>query len=367
MKRPLFLFFVLFVVFQLYAQRWSQQKANDWYRSQPWWVGANYIPATAINQLEMWQAETFDTAQISKELSWAQSIGMNTMRVFLHDLLYQQDSVGFLKRIDQFLSIAKRHNMKILFVLFDSCWDPFPKLGKQHDPVPHVHNSGWVQNPGYEALKDSTQYPRLEAYVKGVVKGFANDNRVWGWDVWNEPDNPNIPAYSKVELSNKLNYVLKLLPQVFTWARWAKPLQPLTSAPWWGNWSHDDSLKLIQRIQFDSSDVITFHNYDSEAEFEKRVQWLQRYQRPIICTEYMSRGNNSTFHGDLPVAKKYKVGAINWGLVAGKTQTIYPWDSWERTYRAEPALWFHDIFRQDGTPYRKYEAEYIRMMTRMSK
>lgn len=344
--------------------KWSAQKAVQWYKAQPWLVGANYLPANAINQLEMWQAETFDTGQIKKELYWAAQIGMNTMRVFLHDLLYQQDSVGFLKRMDQFLTIANRHKIKILFVLFDSCWDPFPKLGKQRDPKPGVHNSGWVQNPGYEALKDSSQYPRLEAYVKGVVSRFAADNRIWGWDVWNEPDNPNTTSYGKVELPNKLEYVLTVLPKVFFWSRSAKPSQPLTSGPWWGNWSHPDSLKPIQQIQFDNSDVISFHNYDNEVDFEKRVKWLQRYNRPIICTEYMSRGNNSTFHGVLPIAKKYKVGAINWGLVSGKSQTIYPWDSWERIYKAEPALWFHDIFRVDGTPYRKYEAEYIKALTK---
>jgi hypothetical protein len=288
---------------------------------------------------------------------------MNTMRVFLHDLLYQQDREGLFNRVDQFLNIARRHKIKILFVLFDSCWDPDPKTGKQKDPVPHLHNSGWLQSPGKNALQDSTQYRRLEQYVKGVIKKFANDDRIWGWDVWNEPDNPNTTSYGKVELPNKLDHVLTLLPKVFEWARTVNPSQPLTCAPWYGDWSHEDSLRPIEKIQYSNSDVITFHNYDSEREFEKRVKWLQRYQRPIVCTEYMSRGNNSTFLGVLPVAKRYKVGAINWGLVSGKTQTIYPWDSWDRPYRAEPALWFHDVFRQDGSAYRQYEVDFIRQLT----
>ena len=74
--------------------RWTEKQANDWYAKQPWLVGSNYIPASAINELEMWQAETFDPAQIEKELSWAEGLGMNTMRVFLHDLLWQQDAAG---------------------------------------------------------------------------------------------------------------------------------------------------------------------------------------------------------------------------------------------------------------------------------
>ena len=77
--------------------RWSEQKANDWYAQQPWLVGSNYIPKSAINELEMWQETTFDPAEIDKELGWAEAMGMNTMRVFLHDLLWQQDAPGFRK------------------------------------------------------------------------------------------------------------------------------------------------------------------------------------------------------------------------------------------------------------------------------
>jgi endo-1,4-beta-mannosidase len=171
--------------------RWSEKRASDWYARQPWLVGSNYIPATAINELEMWQAETFDPKRIDQELDWAQSVGLNSIRVFLHDLLWRKDSAGFRKRIEIFLRIADKHEIRPLFVLFDSCWDPDPVLGKQREPRPGVHNSGWVQSPGAKALQDPSQYPRLEAYVKGVVGAFAKDPRVLGWDVWNEPDNTN--------------------------------------------------------------------------------------------------------------------------------------------------------------------------------
>jgi len=214
--------------------RWSENAANDWYAKQPWLVGSNYIPADAINQLEMWQADSFDPRRIDLEFGWAEGLGMNTMRVFLHDLLWQQDSAGFQKRIDAFLSVAAKHKIKPLFVLFDSCWDPYPKLGKQRDPRTGVHNSGWVQNPGAAALKDATQYPRLEAYVKGVVGAFAHDRRVLGWDVWNEPGDRNEDSdyYNKLEPPNKADLVLKLLPRAFEWARAAGPDQPLTSGLW---------------------------------------------------------------------------------------------------------------------------------------
>jgi hypothetical protein len=345
-------------------QRWTESRANAWYQRQPWLVGANYIPATAINQLEMWQAATFDPARIDTELGWAEGIGMNTMRVFLHDLLWQQDAEGFKKRIHQFLQIANKHHIRPMFVLFDSCWDPAPRLGPQHAPRPGVHNSGWVQSPGMQALADASQYPRLEAYVKGVVGAFATDQRVLAWDLWNEPDNLNNSSYGSIEPKNKKELGLALMPKVFAWARAANPSQPLTIGVWEGDWSSPEKLSAMAKVQLDGSDVISFHNYDATAEFEKRIQWLEPYRRPILCTEYMARGNGSTFEGSLPIAKKYKVAAMNWGLVAGKTQTYLPWDSWQKPYTdRRPAIWFHEVFRTNGTPYRSEEVEFIRRIT----
>ncbi|MFD2164559.1 cellulase family glycosylhydrolase [Paradesertivirga mongoliensis] len=343
--------------------KWTKEKANKWYAKQGWLAGANFIPSTAINQLEMWQAASFDTATINRELGLAESIGMNTMRVYLHDLLWDQDSTGFVKRMNTFLEITQRHKIKPMFVLFDSCWDPFPKLGTQRSPTPFVHNSGWVQSPGYEALKDSTQYPRLERYVKGVVRNFRNDKRVLAWDVWNEPDNTNNSSYGKRELPNKVQYVFPLLKKTFEWSRSVNPSQPLTSGVWLGDWSSPEKMKEIDKLQLEESDIITFHNYDSSEEFEKRIKWLQPLGRPVICTEYMARGNRSTFQGSMPIAKKYNVGVYNWGLVDGKTQTKMPWDSWDKKYTGEPVIWFHEIFHTDGRPYRHEEIVLIKKLT----
>ncbi|MGC1616114.1 MAG: hypothetical protein WA736_15630 [Candidatus Acidiferrum sp.] len=347
------------------TSRWTEQQASDWYARQPWLVGSNYIPSTAINELEMWQADTFDPKRIDQELGWAQSLGLNTMRVFLHDLLWKQDPISFKKRIDIFLNIARKHKIRPIFVLFDSCWDPNPELGKQRAPRPGVHNSGWVQSPGADALKDAAEYPRLEAYVKGVVGAFAHDKRILAWDVWNEPDNTNDGSYASLEPPNKVELVLALLPRVFEWAREAGATQPLTSGVWNGDWSNPEALGPMERIQLAYSDVVSFHSYESPDVFEKRVLSLQQYQRPIFCTEYMARGNGSTFQGTLPVAKKYHVAAINWGLVAGKTQTYLPWDSWKHPYTdRQPTVWFHEIFRTNGQPYSQAEADFIRKIMR---
>jgi hypothetical protein len=347
------------------AGRWTEAQANAWHARQGVLVGANYVPATAINELEMWQADTFDPARIDLEFGWAADIGMNTMRVFLHDLAYQQDPDGFLRRVDAFLAIAARHRIRPMFVLFDSVWDPLPASGPQRPPRPGVHNSGWVQSPGKVALEDPAHWPRLETYVKAVVGRFRDDERVLAWDLWNEVDNTNDPAYASLEPKNKGELVLALLPQVFAWARDAGPVQPLTSGLWrGGDWSRLDQLSAIDRVQLALSDVISFHSYEPPAQLEARIRQLQVYKRPILCTEYMARGNGSTFEGALPILRRYDVAAINWGLVQGKSQTHLPWDSWRRPYvDREPSVWFHEVFRNDGTPYDAKETALIRSMT----
>ncbi len=341
--------------------RWTAERANAWYAQQPFFAGCNFIPSTAINQLEMWQAETFDPATIERELGYAEKLGFNTVRVFLHDLLWKQDPDGFLKRTDAFLASADKHGIKTLFVLFDSCWHPLPKLGPQPAPLPFTHNSGWVQNPGVEVLKNPGVYPHLKAYVLGVVGHYANDSRVLGWDVWNEPDNFDGGASGRpgLEPANKRDLVNALMPQVFAWVREAKPSQPLTSAVWMDS-QNINKLDACKRIQFANSDIISYHCYGDAASMRQCIERLGTLGRPLFCTEYMARPNKSTFQPHLEIMKAGKVAAYMWGFVNGKSQTIFPWDSWSKKYTAEPPLWFHDVLNKDGTPYKVEETDYIR-------
>ncbi len=323
------------------APRWSVEKANRWYRQQPWLVGANFIPSTAINQLEMWQADTFDPATIDRELGYAENIGMNVMRVYLHNIPYEQDAAGFTQRIDQYLAIADKHKIKTIFVLFDSCWNDNPKAGKQPAPKPGVHNSGWVRAPGTQRLFDSRTWAGLERYTTGLLKTFGNDKRVLAWDLFNEPSN-----------SGYNDAALPLLRATFTWAKAANPQQPLTAGIW-----NDHALS--NQVMLDNSDVVTFHNYDSPERLEQQIKELQKTKRPLICTEYMARTRGSLFKTTLPVFKKYQVGAINWGLVKGKTNTIFAWDNPMPT-ADEPPVWFHDIFRPDGSVFSQEEVDFIK-------
>ncbi|MBX6315775.1 MAG: 1,4-beta-xylanase [Isosphaeraceae bacterium] len=345
------------------GERWSTEKANAWYRERPWPVGCNYVPSTAINQLEMWQAETFDLPTIDRELGWAEDLGFNSLRVFLHHLPWEQDREGFLKRIEQFLEVANRHQIHVMFVLLDAVWDPYPKPGPQRAPRPHVHNSGWVQSPGAEILKDPARHDELKGYIQGIIRHFRTDRRVFAWDLFNEPDNPNRSSYGRQELPNKPELALQLLRKVFAWAREVDPAQPLTSGVWQGDWSDPERLSPMARLQLEESDVISFHNYANLADLERRVASLRRYGRPLLCTEYMARPAGSTFDPILGYFRDQKIGAYNWGFVTGKSQTIYPWDSWQKPYTAEPKVWFHDIFRPDGTPYDPKEVEYIKRVT----
>lgn len=337
------------------AGRWPADRANRWYQAQGFLVGSNYITSTAINQLEMFQPDTYDPRRIDTELGWARFYGHNTARVFLHDQLWAQDQRGFQTRLAQFVDIAARHRIKPLFVFFDSCWDPAPRAGRQRAPRPGVHNSGWVQSPGAERLGDPRYAGVMHDYVTAVLTQFRNDDRILGWDLWNEPDNP-ARQYKNAERSDKDQLVANLLPQVFRWARAVNPSQPLTSGVWRGDWGEPQGRSAISDIQLANADVITFHSYADPAGFESRIGELAPLGRPILCTEYMARPRGSTVEGILPVAKRHNVGAINWGLVAGKTQTYFPWESWDHPYTTIPKVWFHDLLRPDGRPFQDTEA-----------
>lgn len=324
---------------------WSKEQAHEWYKDKGWLRGSDFIPSTAINQLEMWQAETFDTATINRELGWAESIGFNSMRVYLHHLAWQVDSVGFKNRVEQYLSIADKHQISTLFVLFDDCWTPTYQAGKQPDPKPGIHNSGWLRDPGDKLHEDSTLIIVLERYTKDILSHFAEDKRIVLWDLYNEPGN-----------SGYGNKSMPLLEKVFQWGREVNPSQPLSAGVW-----HKDLVDL-NNYQLANSDITTYHNYSDEVEHKKWIDSLRTYGRPLICTEYMARTRGSLFKNIMPMLKAENIGAYNWGLVSGKTNTIYAWDT-PMPDGKEPQIWFHDIFRKDGTVYDKEEVKLIKSLT----
>ena len=348
--------------------RWSEERAWDWKEENGWMVGTNFNPSTSINQLEFWQENTYDAETIERELEWSAELGMNLHRVYLHNLLWDQDSLGLLKRIENYLKIADSNDIKTLFVLLDDCWHPLPKLGKQPDPIPFVHNSQWVQAPGAYILGDSLRHIEVKNYIKGIVTHFADDQRVIGWDLYNEPGNLNagVPGYDEFEVKeNKDIYTLSLLKKAFKWVREVNPSQPITTSVWKAdgkdkNWSKLDSLSDLSRFTILNSDIISFHTYGNIDEMRLRINQLKKYNRPILCTEYLARGQGSTFQAMLPLLKEEQVSAINWGFVAGKTNTLFPWSSWEEEFDSLPKIWHHDIFLPDKTPYDQNEIDFLK-------
>lgn len=325
---------------------WSSEQARAWYSEQGWLRGANFTPSTAINQLEMWQEETFDPVTIDRELGYAESIGFNSMRVFLHHLAWQVDTTGFKNRMGQYLDIADKHGISTLFVFFDDCWNPTYQAGKQPEPKPGIHNSGWVQDPGDSIYIHPDLIHTLEMYVKDILTTFSNDGRIVLWDLYNEPGN-----------SGHGNKSMPLVEKVLEWGREINPTQPLSIGIW--NWE----LKELSDYQIRNSDVITYHNYGDPVNHKWFIDTLRTLsEKPLICTEYMARTRNSLFGNIMPLLKEENIGAYNWGLVAGKTNTIYAWDT-PIPDGEEPPVWFHDIFRKDGTPYKQEEVDLIKRLT----
>lgn len=320
------------------SNRWSANKAWQWHMRQPWLVGCNFLPSTAINDVEMWQKESFDPKTIDRELGWAQELGFNTVRVFLNYVVWKDDPEGLKERFGQFLGIAAKHHLLVMPILFDDCSfsGKDPRVGVQQDPVPGVHNSGWVPSPSFALRKDLASWGSLESYTKDMVRSFGNDPRVVIWDLYNEPSR-----------------TLALVEAVFRWAREANPSQPLTTSIF-------GPTEMQYRI-LALSDIISFHNYNNLVSLQGEVARLLTHGRPLLCTEYMARGMGSRFATHLPFFKNHSIGCWNWGLVAGRTQTYFPWGSPEGA--PEPRLWHHDIFRRNGTPFSTRETELIRSIT----
>jgi hypothetical protein len=345
------------------AAPWPAERARAWDAERGWRVGCNFTPSSAASPLETWRAETFDPATIEREFGWAADLGFTSLRVFLHDLLWQHDREGFLARLDRFLGAAWERGLGTLLVIFDGVWDPRPHWGPQREPRPGVHNSRWVQSPGAAILADPARQDALAPYVRGLIERFRDDRRIDGWDLFNEPDNPNL-AYTDHEIPDKDARSLELLRKAFAWAREAAPSQPLTAGVWRGHWDDPDALSDMDRFCLEHSDVVTFHHYGDLEALQHRVDALRRYQRPVWCTEWLARTLGSTFDPHLGWMKRAGVGAFCWGLVAGRTQTQLPWDSWVKPYDAEPEPWFHEILRPDGSPYDPAEVAYVRAVTR---
>lgn len=362
MIKKLLIIIALFINISVFAaERWSVEKAQAWAADKGWIVGCDYVTATAINQIEMWQAESFDPETMDKELGIAQGLGFNTVRVFFSNLVYSDDPKGFKQRFSLFLDLCEKHSIKVIPTFWTNGGKNFsPKLGKQPEAIKGNHNSQWIQTPGAAIVNDPKQWGELEKMVKDVIRTYRKDSRILMWCLYNEPEN----------LRKGITTSIPLMTATFEWARSCKPTQPLTAPLWEEVGSSKTSLPEVT-FMLENSDVISFHCYHGPEILEKFIKTLLPYNRPIVCTEYMRRPQ-STFEKSMPIFKKYNVGAINFGLTAGKCNFNYPWNKVDKDgnsipWTEEPKVWFHDIYRLDGTPYSETEVQFIREMTGAAK
>lgn len=333
------------------AGRWSEERARQWYAAQEWPVGVNYVAATAINQFEMWQEESFDPENVKREMDLAQGLGFNTIRIFLHDVVWEADPQGFKDRINTVLGIFEERGMKAIMTFFTNGGrHGVHKLGKQPESQQGVHNSQWIQSPGAPNVNDPAQWPRLERYVKDIMTEYKDDARVLFWCLYNEPENFKQGAKS-----------LPLLREVFKWGREVNPSQPLSSPIWICPGMHGTRNNFpILSFLGENCDIMTFHCYYGPEEMQTFIDIMKQFGRPMVCQEYMGRPR-STFEDIMPILKRENVGAISWGLSEGKCNFHYQWSS--KPGDPEPEVWFHDIYRLDETPFSQAEVDLIRSLT----
>ena len=319
--------------------RWTEEKAKEWQKNTGWLFGFNYVTSTAVNSTEMWQKETFDKETVKRELEIAAQTGYNSCRVFLQYIVWENENGVFLETFGDFCEIAKSNGISVMPILFDDCAfagkDPYP--GAQDPPVPGIPNSQWTPNPGISTANNPEKEQNLRGYVKNIIDTFKDHTNIIAWDLYNEPGN-----------NNRREKCLPLVEKAFLWAREIDPVQPLTAGVWEFN---DYDLKLA-----DMSDIITYHDYSPFESSAEKINALIKYKRPVLCTEWLLRQGENKFESHLPLFMEKISGAYNWGLIKGKTQTNLQWGKND----AEPKIWQHDLYYENGRPYDEDEILFIK-------
>lgn len=333
------------------ARQWSPEKAWEWYNNNDWICGFNYIPSNAINYTAMWDKTSFSPDLIDRELALAAATGFNAVRVVLQFIVWENDPKYFKDTFTRFLSICSKYKIKVMPAFFDDCvfgTNIDPSLGLQPEPFKGWYAWAWSPSPGHTIASDTTNLPRLEKYIKDIIKTYKDNPAILLWDLYNEPTNSGMGSKS-----------LPLVRSVFKWAREIDPSQPVSIAVWNGN-------KDLNDIIYANSDVTTFHNYNPAPAVEKMVQDLKQQKRPIICSEWLNRPRGSTVEGVLPLFAAEKIGCLHWGLVNGKTQTDLPWGHrpGDGPYTR---IWQHDLYTTDFQVYSPYELQLFKSFIEQSK
>lgn len=354
-------------------QQWTKDEAQAWYQSQGWLCGFNYLPSTAVNWTDIWQAETFDPHTIERELGWAAEAGYNSLRINLPFIVWEHDRDGLIARIEHFLSIADGLGFRTMLTLMDDCGfsGDEPYLGEQKAPVPGKHNSQAAASPGRDKVCNPDCWPDIENYVRDIIRHFRQDHRILLWDLYNEPGNRGIFATGTEEIHYDIRleqYALELMQKAFSWARAEDPEQPLTVCAWRLPQETENEIFFqhpLDKLALELSDVISFHAYTNTARMLAIIHQLQQMGRPLFCTEWLARHVGSTVEEQLPLMYATQVAPYQWGLVKGKTQTWLPWPVIMSDYPDYSRLWFHDVFDENGIPFSRKEIELVKKLRKL--
>lgn len=258
--------------------------------------GANYVPSYARNDVQIWM--DYDAAVVDRELGYAERLKLNTVRVFLQVAVYEQDPQRFLDNFESFLSLCENHHIRMMPVIFDSCFGDFPDLGKYRD-------KDWMACPGQNRLGPE-HWPAMRKFVRDVVGEHKDDRRIVMWDVMNEPTCTSF--YQKEEDKQRIH---TFVWQALDWVKAQKPSQPRTVGMMFSS-----ELPLVQ----DKVDVLAFHNYrrDLREDIQGVRAIARKLGKPAIINEVVRNDQPAPYA--MPILYEEKIGWCFWELMLGSTQ-----------------------------------------------
>ena len=348
-------------------EKWSKERAWEWYNNRPWIRGCNYMSASCANRVDQWQSLHFDKylKETEAELKLMRELGYNSVRLILEYVVWEKEHDVFLKNFERYISLCNSYGISCMIVLANDCMPPktelwkMPSIGEQSYDIGYHGGRKHSQHGRHNApaphyyLDENDSREKYFEMVREIVSLYKDDARILMWDLFNEPGNSNRRGITMPNLKRMLDEVRKI-----------NPSQPLTIGAWWCG---DDRCfnNEIDQFALESSDIITYHNYGKYEEHIQVIKYLKGLGRPIMNTEWLARCTGNTVFENFPLFYLENIGCYNWGFVAGKYQTYEPYEGHWQWYNDDKhadidfTKWFHDLYRPSHRPYDPRETELI--------
>ncbi len=357
--------------------KWSKEKAWEWYSKLPWLRGCNFIGSDCANRRDMWQSYQSEEhlATADWELALAKETGFNTVRVIVDFDVWYQEPDSFMEIFERYMQLFHKHGQYVMVCLTAEAEMPNGEY-EDFQPKPlgeQEYALGYHQGRSPEVLERNLHHPKryhpLESpvlrdkflqMVRSIVGKYREDERIVCWNLYNEPG---------ITLGDR---AMPLLKTMFEEARALGPVQPLTVELWTGYNKKGEIGTEVQKYALEQSDVISFHCYLPLPEMCRQIAYLKRYERPILCTEWLNRIQNSPVEDIFPLFQLERIGCWCWGFVVGKTQTNEPWYGMFAPYlRGEDSdidltRWMHDLYCPSLLPYDPREIKLIKEVCALS-